>query len=495
MDDKVIIKSSSLNMYIHASKTTLRWTIHGNLLQPAKPLLLALLLIILYSSSCFTIARRDLILQLGPVFSNNMVLQRQQPIRIWGTGPAFEEIQISLGQLTRWTQIRSDGTWQVEFPCFEAGGPYSISIGPNQSNLVRDIMIGDLFFCSGQSNMSLPMNRLTAPQGNIESVNDPLLRIFYPGSGWQQSSPSSVQNCSAIAYFFGKYLRNKLKIPIGLIVSTSPGTPIRSWMNSKHLNYLPKNLKSILPNGYLDRTQIAPFCQLGLTAFLWYQGEADLENSSLYQQSFERLISDWRERWSRGNIPVLFVQLPNMGKRFNHPVDSYWAQFREVQDKCKAIPNCFMAVTCDTATENVPPLHPKSGKNEVARRLALLALQNIYRMPVFCSFPSPCGFKQNQFSFEIEYYGGPIIMHNLPASGFELAGNDGIFHNAEVSSLEPNKIILRAYAVTKPKFVRYAWSDNPHCSVYSVGGLPGLPFRTDKIPPREQFVEAQDYGR
>lgn len=450
------------------------------------------------------------------IFGNNMVLQRESKVYIWGVSDPFEEIEVKgswCDQAKAAAKADSNGIWQVKIKTSSAGGPYTLKVKANNTIQYDNIMLGDVWICSGQSNMEMPVEGFSfenQPIKNssqeIRNANHPQIRLFTVANfassepvkdcngHWDVCIPSTAKNFSAVGYFFGRDLFDELKIPIGLIDCTWSATPIEAWMqstvfqndsnltdiirkneqNSDDDLSIPSQRKPYrLYNGMVN--PIIPYCIKGV---IWYQGESNIGQADNYRKLFKALIIDWRNAWELGNFPFIFVQLTNYGKVTEEPTESDWAELRDAQISALALPNTGMAVTIDIGEAN--NIHPQN-KQDVAKRLALWALANCYDKKFVFSGPVFNSMEISQkkiiLSFDYAENGLKIKDGNI-LNGFAISGDGKVFYWAN-AIIENNKVIVSSEKIDYPVAVRYGWADNPQCSLCNMSGLPAAPFRID----------------
>jgi sialate O-acetylesterase len=477
--------------------------------------------------------------KLPSTIADHMVLQRDRPIHIWGEASAGEAITVEFHDQKAGTVAEHLGTWSVYLPPAAAGGPFTLTIQGTNSIQVQDILVGDVWMASGQSNMEMPLagwpgSPLNNSAMEIERANYPQIRFLrvhadsseypvkdlrVPGK-WEVCTPDSAKEFSAIAYFFGRDLQAKVKVPIGLIDSTWGGTLAEAWTSMEGLSadasLMPvfaaraedtareetlirkdaeanlaraktnssaekafhQSVESWGPAG-LYNAMIAPLTEMPIRGVIWYQGEANASSSRayLYDRVFPALITDWRKHWKIGNFPFLFVQLAS----FDAGVGDEWPLVREGQRKALQLVNTGMAVAIDVGSaKNV---HPPD-KQIVGTRLALLARSVAYGEKVESSGPL---YRQ-----AIPWAGGMQVWFDHAAGlsakdgfpgGFEVAGDEGPFIAAE-AVLEGETVVARSSAVPHPKFVRYGWKSFPErMNLYNGAGLPASPFTSATYPP------------
>jgi len=458
-------------------------------------------------------------LQVANLFSDNMVLQREAPIRVWGWDKPEVEVTVSLDSkvpATASTKAGEDGRWTVELPAIEATSePFGLSVKSGTGEVkFQNLLAGDVWICSGQSNMEWTVNSSGNPKEEVANANYPLIRHVKIGrqpsttplkdaknSKWQICSPETVGNFTAVGYYFGRELHKEVNIPIGLINSNWGGTPIEAWISGESLKSHPdykiavENMEAnaaknasgegqkVGPNQptALYNSMIDPLKPFSFKGVIWYQGESNAGRAHQYQTLKPLLINDWRKQWStvesKNEFPFYWVQLANFRDPSPQPAGSDWAELREAQSMALSLPNTGQAVAIDIG--NAKDIHPKN-KQEVGRRLALNALAKDYGKKIEFSGPV-------YDSMEVE--GSKIRLtfshaEGLQAKGgelerFEIAGADQKFVWA-TAKIEGSNVIVSSEEVPAPVAVRYAWANNPDgCNLYNAADLPASPFRTD----------------
>jgi sialate O-acetylesterase len=480
--------------------------------------------------------------KLASLITDNSVLQRNKVINIWGQADNGEMVTVSLGSQTKITYAGADNNWMVKLDPMPAGGPYELRIN---ETLLKNILIGEVWLCSGQSNMGLTVKNAANGLEEIAKADYPSIRLFsvktamkdtmqvYCKGNWIECSPKTIGNFSAVAYYFGRELFNELKIPIGLIQSCVGGTAAECWMDKRvlesnevfkpiltnweekikkyplELSIFKENYNSLIqkwkedsttamnngkmpprkpsepdgpgsrntPSGFYNG-MIAPLIPYTIQGAIWYQGEANAKRPHQYRKLFSALIKSWREKWGLGDFPFYYVQLPNLNRE-SEPSKSGWTELRESQLMSLNIPNTGMVTTIDIGES--ANLHPKN-KQEVGRRLALIAESKIYNKKVFCSGPLFKSMKIDgpivRLTFD-NIADGLIAKESDVLTGFMIASRDKKFLPAN-AIIEGNLILVWNKSIESPLAVRYAWADDPKGNLYNSAMLPASPFRTDE---------------
>jgi sialate O-acetylesterase len=430
------------------------------------------------------------------VFSDNMVLQRNTEVTIWGWANPQEEVLItpSWNNQTYKIKASNQAKWEINIPTPKEGGPFSISIKGYNEIVLKNILIGEVWVCSGQSNME--MNASWGIENGdevVKNATNPNIRFFtvpkltattpqnnLPGN-WTECSPETMKYFSATGYFFAKRLQEELKnVPIGLISSNWGGTPAEIWMpeeviqNDAVLLEAAKTRKeeSYGPNqpGRAFNAMIFPLTGFKIAGVIWYQGESNV-GSSVYDKTFSALITSWRKLW-KSDFPFYYVQIAPYNYGENH---FGGAIIRDAQRKVlQEVPNTGMAMTSDISP--IDDIHPKD-KKSVGTRLANLALVNTYKTnAALVNGPLYKGIKidKNKVLVAFDFADG-LHFSNLKSNQFELAGADGIFYEA-VATIKNSTVILQSDKVKNPVKVRYAWKNNAQSQLFNKANFPASSF-------------------
>lgn len=445
--------------------------------------------------------------KLPSVFASQMVLQRDIKIPVWGTAAPSEKITIDFAD-KKWTIITDEkGNWSVKLDPLSAGGPYKMVVKGENTIILDDILIGDVWICSGQSNMGFGLEGARNAKDEIKNSDFPQIRLMTVSctgnttpqkdvrvSPWAPCSPKSSPKFSAAGYFFGKNLYQDLKIPIGLINVSWGGATCEAFVNPKLLAEVPELAPLIEPArlqsikkiqykaSYLYNGMIHPIMGYGIRGVIWYQGESNANRAFQHDLLFPIMVQNWREEWGQGDFPFYFVQLANYQKITEKPSDSVWAEFRESQDRAlSSIRNSGQAVIIDIG--EAMDIHPKN-KQDVGARLAAIALAKEYGKKVVYSGPRFRSMKivDNKAILSFDHVeSGLMIKGDGPLKGFAVAGSDRKFVWAD-AKIEGDTVIVSAKSIPNPVAVRYAWGNNPICNLFNKEGFPAAPFRTDCWP-------------
>jgi sialate O-acetylesterase len=442
---------------------------------------------------------------LPQILSSNMVLQREKPINIWGFAAAGEKVEVAFAGQQRETVTDKNGNWLVVLaPLKTSAKPQTMTISGSNKIELTNILVGEVWVCSGQSNMEYAMRKLAKipkpkneklgfPSDEVVKAKNDQIRIFLvnrktlikPDSihkSWAVAQDSALRAFSAVGYFFAKAIQEKLGIPVGMISSAIPGSAIEPWILEgvfTQEDYF-KNQKVGNDPGKFYPTMVEPLTQFKIRGFLWYQGETNcfLNEKISYAYKMKVLINSWRKAWKENDLPFYYVQIApfNYSKtKGKVPVDENTEpELWEAQSQILRLPNTGMVSTNDLTDSN-EDLHP-TYKWEVGRRLALWALAKTYHQKIDFSGPiyKTVSFKDGKAFLDFDYL---KATSSGPIHGFTIAGKDGKFINAEAVA-KNGEVIVSAKDIKTPVAVRYNWTENPSGDFYS-DALPALPFRTD----------------
>ncbi|TYA74641.1 sialate O-acetylesterase [Seonamhaeicola marinus] len=457
--------------------------------------------IITFICFCFVFGQETFAqLRLPNIFADHMVLQQKQVNPVWGKASKGEEIKVSIHDQTHHTTADKNGNWKVKLSPINAGGPFTLSIEGNTKIEFKDVLVGEVWVCSGQSNMAMKLEG--GPGQHIEGSTDAILnssnskiRLFTVpktvsniplencGGSWEISKPSTAAKFSAVGYFFGKRLYESLDIPIGLISTNVGGTPAQAWTPNKTLkekfpeivNDKSKKGETKAPS-VLYNAMVNPLIPYGIKGTIWYQGEGNRWNPEQYSRLFPEMIKSWRAQWNQGNFPFYFVQIAPFGNNIKGWVGVQQAQLKTML----TTPNTGMAVINDVGYKT--RIHPPK-KKEVGERLALWALAKDYNIEGF-SYSGPVfdTLELKGSKAIIRFKHAPLGLTSLgkPLDHFEIAGTDGVFHPAEAKIIEKgNALQVWSNAVAHPKNVRYGWHSFIEGCLFNVSGLPASAFSTE----------------
>jgi sialate O-acetylesterase len=458
--------------------------------------------------------------KLASIFGDSMVLQRELPVPVWGWADAGEQVTVTFGDQTKQVAADSNGRWQVNLDPLSADAEgRSLKVSGNNSIELKDVLVGEVWICSGQSNMEWgvggsmnakeetaaadhPMIRLFDVQGHLTS---PVAKDTCPGQ-WNVCQPSSVGGFSAVGYFFGRRLQSELGVPIGLVGSNWGGTRIEPWTSPAGFHTVPE-LKDIAAqvDAYNESTQVQgqspsaiynamihPLSPFAMRGAIWYQGESNGGEGESYFHKKQALVNGWRQIF-QPNLAFYWVQLANWKEPTDNPAGGDgWALIREAQRKALEIDHTGMAVIIDIGEAN--DIHPRN-KQDVGWRLAQWALHQTYgRENLVPSGPLYKSHRVEGSSIRVsfEHVGDGLMIGSKEglqptkevADGklqrFAIAGADKQWHWAE-ATIDGDDVIVSSPQVAEPVAVRYAFSMNPTgANLYNREGLPASPFRTDE---------------
>ncbi len=445
-------------------------------------------------------------IKLPSIIGDQMVLQRDRAVPVWGWDDAGAEVTVTMGQATATAKAGSDGRWVVELPAMAAGGPHTMTIQGTNTVTLENILVGEVWVCSGQSNMEWTVQRSANPEAEIAAANHPKIRHIkiphvpmdtpqdnVPSDGWKVCSPETVADFTAVGYFFGRHLLTELDVPIGLIGSNWGGTRIEPWTPPVGFQSVPA-LKDITDNlasfpaktadGKINHQSplalyngmIHPLLPFAIRGAIWYQGESNNGEGMLYHEKMKALIHGWRSVWNDPELPFYYVQLaPYRYAGEPTRLPGIW----EAQLKTLSVPNTGMAVTVDIS--NLADIHPVN-KQDVGKRLALWALAKTYgQTDLVYSGPLYKSLKidGNKAIVSFDHVGGGLISRDgQPLTHFQIAGEDGQFVAAS-AEIAGDTVVVSAESVAQPVAVRLGWHQEAEPNLSNREGLPASPFRTD----------------
>ncbi len=433
------------------------------------------------------------------IFGDNMVLQRNSEVKIWGWANPKEEIKlVSSWNNQEYKAVTSNqAKWELVIKTPEAGGPYTISIKGYNEVVLKNILIGEVWICSGQSNMEMSASwGIENGDEEVKNATNPNIRFFTVSKStavtpqnnvlgnWVESTPETMKYFSAVGYFFAKRLREDLKnVPIGLISSNWGGTPAEIWMPEEVIQNDPvllENAKKLYEQEYgphqpgrAYNAMIAPIAGFKIAGTIWYQGESNV-GSLVYDKTLSALITSWRKNWN-DDFPFYFVQIAPYKTGTNNFSN---VTVRNSQRKIlKEVPKTGMVLTSDIS--DTIDIHPKN-KKSVGIRLANLALAETYKVnsnlangPLFKEIK----IDKNKVIVSFDYADG-LYFKNKISNQFEIAGADGNFISAE-ASIKNNQVILTSKKVTNPAKVRFAWGNTTQSDLFNRANLPASCFTTE----------------
>lgn len=502
-----------------------------------------------FSFSFLALAARAEV-KLPAIIGDNMVLQQKLANPIWGWDAPGTEVSVAFAGQTKTAKAGADGKWTVKLDPVPANAkPAAMTIKGTSTRELKNILVGEVWICSGQSNMQwnvlsawdADLEIATAKFPNIRLISVPQVGTQEPQKdfkgAWAECSPQTVGGFSAVGYFYGRVLHQMLNVPVGLINNAWGGSAAEAWVRRDVLEKDPR-FKSLMQSwverekllaaekaqkdyevalaawkkqadeaqkagrpfairaprspremlsgnnrpGNIYNGVLLPTIGYGIKGAIWYQGESNASRAYEYGYLFPLMISHWRSEWKQGDFPFYWVQLADFKAEQPQPGDSDWAELRESQTKTQnAIKNGGQAVIIDLGESN--DIHPKN-KRDVAERLARWALVKDYGFQLPYRSPE---FKEAQFAngkaiVTLDTFGSSLRTVDVTeVKGFAICGEDKKWVWATAKILGNDKVEVSAPGVAKPVAVRYAWSDNPVCNLYSKDGLPVTPFRSDSF--------------
>jgi sialate O-acetylesterase len=478
--------------------------------------------------------------RLPAIFGDRMVLQQEMSIPVWGWADSAEEVTLNLGGQTRTCRAAADGAWRVTFDRLAPGATVTLTVQGKNTLTIEDVLVGEVWLCSGQSNMVWPVSQSNDFENEQSSANYPQIRVFTVARNpqpdpqldcqgkWEICTPDTVGKFSAVAYFFGRDLHMRLNRPVGLVVSAVGGTPIEAWTSLEAQQTLPEYptiaedwteakaaaryaeqiagwdkraaaamaaglkppLKPVDPRWDPDHPanlfngMIVPLVSFSIRGAIWYQGESNAVKSfaNLYGLQLATMIGDWHTRWGY-EFPFGIVQLPEFFRKQTKPVEpSGRSLVREGMLKTLRLPQTGMAVTLGLGDAEAN--HPKN-KQDVGKRLAMWALADVYRvLGVASCGPLPAGHvvSENEITVSFKHTNDGLTSKDGPLKGFAIANDDRRWVAAD-AKIEGDTVVVFSPSVKKPIAVRYGWANNPDCNLFNGAGLPASPFRTDDWKP------------
>lgn len=453
---------------------------------------------------------------LPKILGHNMVLQQRKEVPVWGTAGAGEKISVAFAGQSKTTVADNAGKWSVQLSPMKASfTPREMTIKGTNTILLKNILVGEVWLCSGQSNMEYAMRKYSKfqsavkgnrpPEDDLNTANNPNIRIFLDRRkymdpspehiGWDPAMGRSLVDFSAVGYYFAKDLYSKLQVPIGMISAAVPGSRIEPWIQASKMEVAPKmkNGKTLDklsadggdPGKFYD-SMIQPLIPFALKGMLWYQGESNcfLNENIRYAYKFKTLIESWRNDWSDKKLPFYFVQIAPYNYAAAKDVRPHTAEnlpeFWEAQALALHLKNTNLIAITDLV-DSIADLHP-GYKWEVGRRLSLVAANKAYgQKNVICSGPVYQKMKIVKNTIEVTFSNtgsGLASRDGKPLSWFSIAGADGKFVSAKAEIVD-NKVIVAAPEVPRPHSVRLGWNEAAQSNFINKEGLPAIPFRSD----------------
>lgn len=451
--------------------------------------------------------------RLPHIFGNQMVLQRDQPLPFWGTADPGEKVTVSAGKNQSSATADEHGKWHLELPALAAGKPVEVKVSGKNTITLHDVLIGEVWVCSGQSNMQMSVQSAANAKKEIAASTHLHIRLFTVPmlaaeqpvddvkAYWSECTPYSVPSFSAVAYYFGRSLQEQLGVPIGLIDTSWGGTRIEPWTPPVGFRAVPavasiltdmehgqvprRPSKSGKQNKALPTNQIPtrlyngmihPLVPFAIRGAIWYQGESNMTDGMLYFDKMKALILGWRSVWNNSNLPFYYVQLAPF--RYGTADPTGLPRLWEAQTAALSIPDTGMAVTIDIG--NPTDIHPKD-KQDVGKRLALWALAKNYGKQIVYSGPlyKSMSVDGSRIRVKFDQVGGGLAARDgKPLTWFTVAGDDRKFVDAD-ATIDGDSIVVSSTKVGKPAAVRFAWNQVADPNLTNIEGLPASAFRTD----------------
>lgn len=480
--------------------------------------------------------------RLPALFTDHVVLQQGLPLRVWGWATPGEKVRVEFRKQSATVACPPSGRWSLTLKAERAGGPDLLVVQGNNHVEIQDVRVGEVWICSGQSNMQWPTKQSFQAEADIASATNEWIRLFSVPrvkavqpladvkAVWQRCAPEDVAGFSAVAYYFGRALQAARGVPVGLIHTSWGGSPAEVWMRDEVLKSNAEYQRDIVEAYPAVREQhakavaaweqekaeaartgtkfekarprepwcpselyngmIAPLIPFGIRGAIWYQGESNAGRADQYRRLFPDMIRNWRHDWSQGPFTFLAVQLAPYDKVRKRtleqitaqPVESDWSELREAQVLASQIlPNVGLAIITDVGEKD--DVHP-TRKVPVGERLALAARVIAYRERIHGLSPEfkKAAFKKGRATLTFDRVGPGLEARGGELTGFAIAGPDRQFLWAKAQVQGKNKIVVWNETVPEPVAVRFGWADYPVVNLFSRGGLPVSPFRTDAFP-------------
>ncbi len=468
-------------------------------------------------------------LQLPAIYSDNMVLQHGQPLPLHGIANAGTKITVKIAKQQLSTTADSNGKWQVTLAPLTAKESYTLQItAGKEKRIFKNVVAGEVWLCSGQSNMEFEMFQASTGERDIPQAENPNIRLFdmearwrtdnanawensaldsvnvlqyYKPAQWEVCSPKTIRAFSAVAYYFGRTLQKDLDMPIGLICNAVGGSPTESWIDRHTLEYeFPRILNNWRENdfimdwvrqragenikkatdklqrhpyepAYLFEAGILPLAQFPIKGVIWYQGESNAHNKDAHSKLFPLLVKSWRTEFNNPQMPFYYVQLSSI----NRPS---WGWFRDSQRRLmKVVPHSGMAVSYDYGHPS--DVHPKN-KQPIGERLAQWALNDTYGKKVIPSGPlfRSATFNGKVATISFDYAQGMHSADGKTLRGFELSNGNGIFYPA-TAEVVGEEVKVTSEEVSTPKMVRYGFSPVTDGNLVNEANLPASTFTSE----------------
>lgn len=416
------------------------------------------------------------------VFSDHMVLQADLAAPVFGKAEPDEAVTVEIGDQKKSASADKDGNWLVKLDPLKAGGPFELKITGKNAVAIKDVLVGEVWIASGQSNMRFPLARTTSGKEEVAAANHPQIRYLIGVGKWDVCNSKTAGNYSGVAYHFAVELQKARKVPVGIIDNSVSGALGQAFMSPAGIDANPDVVAYVKKYGEgssdIWKASFAPIIPYGIRGALWYQGEGNRDYPVSYAKLLPALIADWRMHWGQGDFPFLIVQLANYQDRKPDPWEGKDCALREAQMKtAKAGKNTALVVTIDLG---IPKDVHYPDKKPVGQRLSLAARGVAYGEKIEYSGPifESAKFENGKVVVSFTHVGGGLAAKGEKLMGFLLCGADKKFVRAE-ATIEGEKVIVTSDKVPNPIAVRYAWERNPECNLANKDGLPASPFRSD----------------
>ena len=484
-------------------------------------------------------------LKLPAIIGDHMVLQQKQSNPLWGWDTPGTKITVTFAGDKQTAIAGTDGKWSVKLAALPANtAPRTITIKGTTTRIIQDVLVGEVWMCSGQSNMQFKLSKdwngdLEAANANhsqIRLISVPMVGTQEPQNdfkgAWQTATPAKASKFSAIGFLYGRYLHEVLGVPVGLIDNSWGGSAAEAWMRRSTiekdgrfqvlLGFTTEKEKALLSSqvqtdhelamaqwkaanaqaqpplkpapqdprnwltgngrpGNIFNGMVHPTLGYGLKGVIWYQGENNAGRAYEYADLFPLLIEQWRAEWQQPDLAFYWVQLADFKDEQAIPGESAWAELRESQTKALHLPHTGQAVIIDLGEGK--DIHPRN-KRDIASRLVRWALVQDYGLKFPYRSPEFKNLQiaENKATLTIDCFGSTLRAFDVrEARGFAICGADHVWHGASGKIIAPDQVEVWSDAVPAPLAVRYAWADNPVCNLFSYDGLPVTPFRTDNF--------------
>jgi sialate O-acetylesterase len=437
--------------------------------------------------------------KLASYFGDHMVLQRNCNICVWGTGDPNTSVTVTIGSQSVAAHIDANGDWEAYLKPMPAGGPLMLAATSGNSTVeVSDVLLGDVWLCSGQSNMQMPVAECVPAERQVANIPHPALRFCAVAKGWKDTpqlstsirwtvcTPQAADGFSAVAYFFANELLKDPAlegVPIAVIDCSFGGTTCEGWIPQAALaafntNDLHDSMFGIKPS-MLYSAMTTPLGKAAFKGVVWYQGESNSGHPDTYPRLLSTMVHEWRKQSNEPALPFFIVQLPDYASRWD---GFYWQWEREAQSKAVAAISDTTLIVGINTTDGFD-LHPKT-KLEIGRRIAMAVRHDVYHEQIIGSGPIFQNANPEGHSIRVTFdTRGDGLSNSCTGDvrGFAVAGDDEVYHFAQ-ARIDRNDVVVQSDAVPAPKTVRYAWAAVPNSTLINKAGLPAAPFRTDDFP-------------